>query len=246
MTIKMFRDRSEAGRRVAVKVARLDLAGDVVVLGLPRGGVPVACEVALELGAPLDVLVVRKIGAPFDRELAVGAIAHGGIAVFNDSLRGALGLDERSLMGTLHREREELRRRERAYRGGKPPLDVRGKTVIIVDDGMATGATMEAAVLATRKLAPAEIVVAVPTSARDAVARIEAAADRVIALETPEPYYGVGAWYADFSQLGDQDVIAALERAAARAPRGAREGESGAGRASTERSNGQRTRGANQ
>jgi predicted phosphoribosyltransferase len=214
--MKTFRDRAEAGRRVAARIARLDLVGDVVVLGLPRGGVPVAYEVATALDAPLDVLLVRKLGAPFNPELAVGAIAYGGVTVYNDSLLESLGLDEADLETTRHRENEELQRRERAYRGDRPPLDVRGKTVILVDDGMATGATMHAAVTAIRKLAPAGIIVAVPTSSRDSYARIEAVADRVIALETPEPYYGVGAWYVDFSQIGDEEVVAALHGAAAR------------------------------
>jgi len=208
MTI--FRDRKEAGRRVAARLSRLDLAGDIIVLGLPRGGVPVAYEVAKELDAPLDVLVVRKLGAPFDPELAVGAIAYGGVTVLNEPELESLGLDEAALEPTRRKEHEELLRRERAYRSDEAPLDVHGKTVIIVDDGIATGATMHAAVVAIRKLAPASIIVAVPTSARSSVARIEAVADRVIALETPEPYYGVGAWYANFSQVEDDDVVEAL------------------------------------
>jgi predicted phosphoribosyltransferase len=213
--MKTFRDRSEAGRRVAARIAQLDLAGEVIVLGLPRGGVPVAYEVAAELDAPLDVLVVRKLGAPFDPELAIGAIA-GGVTVLNQPLIDALGLDEGSVELVRRREEQELRRRERAYRGDKPLLELSGKTVIIADDGMATGATMEAAVTAVRALGPAEIIAAVPTSARDSLARIEAVADRVITLETPDPYYGVGAWYADFSQLDDGDVVAAIDRASAR------------------------------
>ena len=214
--MKTFRNRSEAGRRLAARIAQLDLAGDRLVLALPRGGVPVAYEIAAQLDAPLDVLVVRKLGAPFNPELAIGAIAYGGVTVLNQPLLDALGLDNDAIESVRQREEQELRRRERAYRGDKAPLDVSGKTVIVADDGIATGATMHAAVTAVRSLGPAEIIVAVPTSARDSLAQIEAVADRVIALEMPEPYYGVGEWYADFSQLEDKDVVAALDRAAAR------------------------------
>jgi predicted phosphoribosyltransferase len=193
------------------------MAGKIVVLGLPRGGVPVACEVAAELGAPVDALIVRKLGAPFNPELALGAIAHGGVTVYNDELLAQLHLDEAELDDVRARELAELERRERAYRAGRPPLALAGATVVIVDDGMATGATMHAAVVATRALAPFRIVVAVPTAAIDAVERLERVADRVVALVTPEPYFGVGAWYSQFPQLTDEDVVAALA-AAARPP----------------------------
>lgn len=214
--MRLFKDRVEAGRRLGAAVAELGLSGDILVLGLPRGGVPVACEVGAALHAPVDVLVVRKIGAPFNPELALGAIAFGGVTVLNEDLLAEFRLDRDLLHGTIERERAELARREHVYRAGKPAPEIAGKTVVIVDDGMATGATMHAAVVATRKLEPAAIVVAVPTAAVDVVTRIERVADQVVALATPEPYYGVGVWYSDFRQLTDGDVLAALERAAER------------------------------
>jgi len=213
----MFRDREEAGKELGRLTARLGLTGDIIVLGLPRGGVPVAYEVAAALKAPLDVLVVRKLGAPYNAELAIGAIAFGGVTVYNDSLLAALNLDEADLEPIRAHEAAELERRENAYRGAKPPPDVAGKSVILVDDGIATGATMHAAVLATRALQPRRIIVAAPTSAIDSVERLEQVADRVIVLATPEPYFGVGAWYQDFPQLTDAQVTGCLERYAQRA-----------------------------
>jgi predicted phosphoribosyltransferase len=210
--MKLYHDREHAGRQLGRELAESRLGGDVIVLGLPRGGVPVAAEVAKALAAPLDVLVVRKLGAPYNPELAVGAIAYGGITVYNDDLLAALGLDESDLEPLRAHELRELERRETAYRGRKPPPDVTGKTVIIVDDGIATGATTYAAVLATRALRPAEIVVAAPTSALDSVERLQAVADRVIVGATPEPYFGVGAWYEDFPQLSDAEVVDCLAR----------------------------------
>jgi predicted phosphoribosyltransferase len=217
----IFRNRVEAGVALGERVAALGLGEKVLVLGLPRGGVPVAREVAVALDAPLDVLVVRKIGAPFNPELALGAIAFGGVTVYNGQLLAELGLEERDLDGVRRRELAELERRERAYRGERPMPDLEGKTVVLVDDGMATGATMHAAVTATRALHPKRIVVAVPTSARDTFARLREAADRVVALATPEPYFGVGAWYEEFRQLTDEEVVRCLEEhAAADAGRG--------------------------
>jgi predicted phosphoribosyltransferase len=206
-----FADRVAAGRELGRKLLEAGgIAGKIVVLGLPRGGIPVACEVAAALHAPVDALVVRKLGAPFNPELALGAIAHGGVTVYNDELLEQLDLREADLGAIRARELEELERRERTYRAGRPPLALAGTTVVIVDDGMATGATMHAAVTATRALGPARIVVAVPTAAVDAVERLEGAADQVVALTTPEPYFGVGAWYARFPQLTDREVIDAL------------------------------------
>jgi predicted phosphoribosyltransferase len=193
------------------------VGSDVLVLGLPRGGIPVACEVGAALGAPVDALVVRKLGAPFNPELALGAIAYGGVTVYNDELLASLDLDEAELRPVRARELAELERRERAYRAGRLPLAVAEATVVLVDDGMATGATMHAAVVATRALAPARIIVAVPTAATDAVERLERVADQVVALATPEPYFGVGAWYSRFPQLTDEEVVAALEAARERA-----------------------------
>lgn len=207
---KIFKDRRAAGRELGRRLEGLRLTGDVLVLGLPRGGVPVACEVAECLGARVDVLVVRKLGAPFNPELALGAVAFGGVTVYNEDLLAAVGYTVEQLAPVLARELTELRRRESAYRADAPPLDVEGKTLVIVDDGMATGATMHAAVAAARALHAAQIVVATPTAAVDAVGRLAAVADRVVALEQPEPYYGVGAWYAHFPQLTDAEVLAAL------------------------------------
>jgi predicted phosphoribosyltransferase len=215
---KIFRDRREAGRELGARLRTLKLGDEPLVLGLPRGGVPVACEVAAALGAPVDVLIVRKLGAPYNPELAVGAVASGGVTVYNDALLEMSNLTERDLDVTRRRELAEVERRERVYRGSASPPAVANRTVIVVDDGAATGATMHAAVLAIRTLKPKRIVVAVPTAAVDSVARLERVADKVVALETPEPYYAVGAWYAQFPQLRDEEVVAAL---AAMLPRAA-------------------------
>ena len=215
--MRMFADRNAAGRELGRKLVEAGIDGEVVVLGLPRGGIPVACEVGAALDAPVDALIVRKLGAPFNPELALGAIAYGGVTVYNDELLVQLGLDESQLEPIRARELEELERRERTYRAGRPPLAIAGTTVIIVDDGMAPGATMHAAVVATRALGPKRIIVAVPTAAIDAVERLERVANEVVALATPEPYFGVGAWYSQFPQLTDEEVGAAL--AAAHAPR---------------------------
>jgi len=229
--MQIFRHRKDAGTRLGKHLRALKLGKDVVVFGLPRGGVPVGLEVALALDAPLDVIVVRKIGAPFNPELALGAVALGGVTVYNEALLRELGLTEADLEGILSRERAELQRRERAYRGARPMPDLAGKTVVLVDDGIATGATMEAAVTVVRALHPKRVIVAVPTSAVDSAARLEAVADRVIALETPDPYFGVGAWYGEFHQLDDAEVVRCLEAAAAlgepRPASGSREGQVG-------------------
>jgi putative phosphoribosyl transferase len=214
--MQIFRDRKEAGLQLGKRLRGLRLGKELFVLGLPRGGVPVALEVATALDAPLDVIVVRKLGARFNPELALGAVAFGGVTVYNEALLRDLGISEDDLEDTRSRELAELERRERAYRGARPMPDLAGKTVVLVDDGIATGATMLAAVSAIRALHPKRVIVAVPTSAVDSAARLEAVADRVIALATPEPYYGVGAWYAEFHQLDDAEVVRCLEAAAAR------------------------------
>jgi predicted phosphoribosyltransferase len=212
----IFRDRREAGKQLGERLRELQLGRNLIVLGLPRGGVPVALEVAKALAAPLDVIVVRKIGAPFNPELALGAVAFGGVTVWNDALLRELRIDESDLESTLNREQAELQRREQAYRGAEPMPDLKGLTVVLVDDGIATGATMHAAVLATRSLHPRSVIAAVPTSSVDSVERLEAVADGVLALATPEPYYGVGAWYRQFPQLSDAEVVRCLEEAKAR------------------------------
>jgi predicted phosphoribosyltransferase len=217
----IFRDRFDAGRRLAAVLEQYAARPDVVVLALPRGGLPVGYEVARRLGAPLDVFVVRKLGVPGHEELAMGAIASGGVRVLNEEIVHALGLSERLIDDVEVLERAELERREREYRGDRPPLDVRGRTVILVDDGLATGSTMRAAVAALRRLGPARIVVAVPVSDPSTCEELQREADEVICAITPEPFVAVGRWYQDFSQTTDEEVRALLERAAEPRPKAA-------------------------
>jgi len=209
--MRVFHDRREAGRELARRFVAHRPAGDLLVLALPRGGVPVARELATALGAPLDVFLVRKLGAPFNPEFAIGAIGAGGVRVLNDEAIALLGLGERDIATIVAREERELARRERLYRAGKPPLDLAGKTAILVDDGIATGATMRAAVAATKSLGAAQVIVASPTASREAVAALERSADFVVALAVPEPYGAVGQWYEDFRQVEDQEVLELLE-----------------------------------
>ena len=204
MTI--YQDRIDAGRQLARALGEYAGRSDVLVLGLPRGGVPVAAEVARALGAPLDVMIVRKLGAPWQPELAMGAIASGGVRLLNPEVVRSLGVDEDAIEEVAARERRELARREKAYRGDRPPFEARGRHVILVDDGMATGATMRAAVAAVREMDPASIVVAVPTAAADTCRLVKAEADRVVCLDTPEPFMAVGCWYRDFDQTSDGQV----------------------------------------
>ena len=208
-----FRDRAEAGRVLADELQRYAGRDDVVVLALPRGGVPVGFEVARGLGAPLDVFVVRKLGVPGHEELAVGAIASGGVRVLNERVVEAARLSEDELDAIAAREAAELERRERVYRGERRPLDVAGKVAIVVDDGLATGATMRAAVHAVRARDPARVVVGVPAGAPGTCDELGAVADEVVCVRTPEPFYAVGLWYADFSQTTDAEVRELLERA---------------------------------
>ena len=217
----VFRDREEAGRQLAAALVEESLSGAIVVLALPRGGVPVAYPVAAALNAPLEVLLVRKIGVPYHQELAVGAIASGGVSVLNQTLMDRLGLSEADLEPIYRREQAELERRDHDYSGGEPFPPIAGKTAILVDDGIATGATMEAAVEAVRMHGPASVIVAVPSAARDSVARIETKADRVIALSIPEPYIAVGAWFVDFPQVTDAEVVRLLGEASRRYREGA-------------------------
>jgi len=203
---RLFCDRAEAGRLLAKRLAAYGGRADVVVLALPRGGVPVAAEVARALGAPLDVFLVRKLGLPGQEELAMGAIATGGIRVLNDEVVQALGVPEEVIDAVAAAAQRELERRERLYRGDRPPLDVRDRTVILVDDGLATGSTMRAALAALRRRGPTEIVVAVPVGAGSSCADLRGLADGVICLYTPDPLYAVGVWYQDFAQVSDDDV----------------------------------------
>src|ERR1700736_1846224 len=209
----LFRDRREAGRLLAEKLAAYANRPDVLVLALPRGGVPVGYEVARALSAPLDVFVVRKLGVPGYEELAMGAVATGGVRVLNDQLVERLGIPESLIDAVAARERQELTRRERLYRGNRPPPDVRGRTVILVDDGLATGATMYAAIEALRQQNPARIVVAVPTASPETCEEMKTKADGVICAITPEPFHAVGRWYRDFSQTTDEEVRVLLARA---------------------------------
>ena len=195
---------------------RSDYAGrsDVLVLGLPRGGVPVAFELARELGAPLDVFVVRKLGVPGHEELAMGAIATGGVRVLNDAVVGELGIAEEEIERAAAVETAELERREHAYRGDRRPPDVAGRTVILVDDGLATGSTMRAAAVAVRAQAPARLVVAVPVASAETCGEIRPEVDEIICAFTPEPFHAVGLWYEDFTPTSDDEVRELLARAA--------------------------------
>ncbi len=209
---QVFADRVDAGRALAKALAaRKDLA-ESIVLGLPRGGVPVAHEVAQALGLPLDVLVVRKLGLPSQPELAMGAIASGGALVLNDDVVRYLGGRTEALEEVKRREQVELARRERAYRGERPPLEVAGRDAILVDDGLATGATMEAAVRALRSAGARRVIVAVPVASAEARDRIAAVADEVVCLATPMFFSAVGQWYRDFGQTTDDEVRELLLR----------------------------------
>jgi putative phosphoribosyl transferase len=204
--LRRFRDRHDAGRLLAEKLTAYAHCPDVLVLALPRGGVPVAYEVARALGTPLDVFVVRKLGVPGHEELAMGAVATGGVRVLNDDVVRGLRIPDRVIDAVTALEQQELARRERLYRGDRTPPDVRGRTVILVDDGLATGATMHAAIAALRQQEPARIVVAVPTAAPETCNALRAEVDDVVCAITPEPFHAVGLWYEDFSQTTDEEV----------------------------------------
>lgn len=211
-----YRDRIAAGRVLAAHLKSSRRWHQPLVLGLPRGGVPVAAEVADALEADLDVLIVRKVGLPWDPEVAMGAIASGGICIRNVTVMRAAGASDDDFMEVAHREREELKRRERRYRGDRPLPSMAGRTVILVDDGLATGSTMRAAVAAVRTFHPEEIVVAVPVGAEDAVTALGALVEELICPATPEPFDAIGAFYEDFSTTGDDEVEALLNEAFAR------------------------------
>lgn len=214
MSPRLFPDRTEAGRLLAARLEKYAGKPDVIVLALPRGGVPVAYEVARALHAPMDVFVVRKLGIPGQEELAMGAVATGGVRVLNDQVVRGLGIPDYVIDAVVDWETEELKRRERVYRGDRPPPGVRGRTVILVDDGLATGSTMLAAVRALRQQGPARIVVAVPVASPDTCELLKAHVDEVVCAATPEPFYAVGLWYRDFSQTTDEEVRELLQRAA--------------------------------
>lgn len=207
----IFTNRSEAGRSLAWRLTKYADRHDVVVLGIPRGGVPVAFEVAEVLHAPLDVFLLRKLGAPGHEELAFGAIASGGVRVLDREIIRGLGISPRDVQDITTQEEKELQRREMAYRGDRPPLSVARQTVILVDDGIATGASLLAGIRALRQLRPAKIVVAVPVAPPEACARLAYEVDEIVSVATPEPFGAVGRFYDDFSQVSDEEVLRLLE-----------------------------------
>jgi predicted phosphoribosyltransferase len=207
-----FRDRVDAGQALARHLQHYANRKDVLVLGLPRGGVVTAAEVAAALGAPLDVLVIRKLGVPGHEELAMGAVGPSGVRVINDDIVHDLALMQREIDHVAHLETKEQQRRESLFRAGRPPLDLRGRTVILVDDGLATGATMLAAIETARKLHAARVVVAVPVAAASSVALVRKHADEVVCVMTGEPFVAVGQWYDEFAQTPDEGVTSLLSR----------------------------------
>lgn len=215
----LFNDRKDAGKELAMALGQYADNSNVVVLALPRGGVPVAYEVAKALQAPLDVMVVRKLGVPGHQELAMGAIASGNIRVMNQDIVTQLNISQQSIDEVIKSECLELERRERLYRGDKGGCEIGNKTIILVDDGIATGATMRAAIAAIKQQTPAQLVVAVPTSAQDTCNAISQEVDKVVCLSTPEPYIAVGCWYRHFSQTSDDEVSLLLRMASEHAKR---------------------------
>ncbi len=209
----LFHDRRDAGRKLAERLSHYANRNDVIVLGLPRGGVPVAYEVAQALRAPLDVFVVRKLGVPGHEELAMGAIATGGVRVVNEEVRRALQLSDEILDRAARREGEELARREHSYRGSRSALVLSGRQVILIDDGLATGSTMRAAVAAVRVQHPARVVVAVPVGAWETCEQLRSQADEVLCAQMPDYFSAVGQWYWDFTQTSDAEVRDLLARA---------------------------------
>jgi putative phosphoribosyl transferase len=207
----LYIDRRHAGRVLASALDKYAGRADLVVLALPRGGVPVAYEAAQHLGAPLDVFVVRKLGVPGHEELAMGALASGGLCVLNQDVVRSLGISKEDILRVARQENQELSRREHTYRGERAPVDVSGKAVILIDDGLATGSTMRAAIQAVRQKKPARVVAAVPVAPPETCSEMSDEADDMVCAVTPEPFYAVGPWYADFSQTTDEEVRELLE-----------------------------------
>jgi predicted phosphoribosyltransferase len=217
----IFRDRKDAGRQLAEKLKKYANRPDVLILALPRGGVPVAFEVAQQLKVPLDIFLVRKLGVPGYEELAMGAIASGGERIINDDVVRYLQIPGEVIDAVAAEEQRELERRERAYRDDRPPPDVKGRVAILIDDGLATGSTMRAAAAALRKQVPKRIVVAVPVSAPETCNEFRNEVDEIVCAVTPEPFRGVGLWYEDFSQTTDEEVRELLARATQRSKQAA-------------------------
>lgn len=211
----LYKDRVDAGKKLAKELSKYANRSDVLILALPRGGVPVAFEVAKELNVKMDVFIVRKLGVPGNEELAMGAISSDNIRVLNEDVVRSFQISERVINMVAENELRELERRERAYRGDRTKPEISGSTVILIDDGLATGATMRAAAAALKIKNPAKIVVAVPTGAPDTCELFRREVDEVICVATPEPFYGVGAWYGNFSQTTDEEVCDLLNKARA-------------------------------
>jgi predicted phosphoribosyltransferase len=211
--MERFKDRGDAGKTLAQKLSAYAGRPDMVVLALPRGGVPVGYEVAMALHAPLDIFIVRKLGLPGQEELAIGAIASGGIRVLNEGIIRMLNIPDEMIDRVARQELQELERREHSYRGGRPALETRDKTVILIDDGLATGASMRAVVTGVRAGRPARIVIAVPTAAPQTCSALEFEVDEIVCSMTPEPFLGVSRWYEDFRQVTDEQVRTILEEA---------------------------------
>lgn len=211
----MYRDRADAGRQLADSLREFSGRSDVIVLGLPRGGVPVAFEVARELGLPLDIVLVRKLGVPGQEELAMGAISTGGVCVLNHNIVNYLNISRSVIDQAVEREQAELARRESLYRGDRPPPAIEGRTVILVDDGLATGSTMRAAIRGLLQLGPARILVAVPLAPASTCADLRRISENVdcLCLDSPEPFYAVGQGYLDFGQTSDREVRELMEKA---------------------------------
>jgi putative phosphoribosyl transferase len=208
-----FDNRTEAGQRLGKALQQYAGRHDVIVLALPRGGVPVAFEVCEAIGAALDLMLVRKLGTPGQEELAMGAIAPGGVQVLNRDVVESMRISEKTIEAVARRERKELERRQQAYRGDRPPPQVQGRCVILVDDGLATGATMRSAIRAIRQQQPARVVVAVPVAPVETIEALRREADEVVCLVTPEPFWAIGRFYLDFPQTSDEEVKALLARA---------------------------------
>lgn len=217
--MSLFMDRRQAGRVLASSLRSYAGRPDLVVLALPRGGVPVAYEIARALRAPLDVFVVRKLGVPGHEELAMGALAPDGVCILDERIVGGLDISSEDISRAVRHQRRELVRREHAYRGEQPPVDVSDRTVILVDDGLATGSTMRAAIEALRRQHPARIVAAVPVAAPETCGEMSAVADEMMCAATPQPFHAVGLWYEDFSQTSDAEVRELLEAARERGQR---------------------------